>query len=522
MALAYSYIRFSTEKQQLGDSLRRQVEKAERYAQLHGLTLDHQSYRDLGVSAFHGNNAAEGKLGAFLTAVEQGLIPKGSTLLIEDFDRLSRNEIDEALLLFLQIIHAGITIVTLKDDQKYDKEAIRKNNASLMASIIYMGRAHDESAMKSQRVKQAWDQKRKTAKIITSMAPAWLKPSEDRTGWIVDEYKANVVREIFRLAIDGNGTPTIARILNQKQIPTMKSAAMWSFGTVAAILKNSAVVGIYTPKKAISSPISEYFPKIVTDAEFAIAQEVMRQRRWVGGRSRERVTNLFTGYSFCYECKSLMRVVGSNNKHIYLKCLNSYSKGGCTEGRFPYLAAERAILRHLADDLSEFIAQNSKLNEEPSDPRIELQNKKNALEAKVKNLVDSLSEVRSPILVDRINELQEQIQKIEQSMLKMVPPSERIRSVTEVAELFDQLKWEAGNEIPRETRLKLQTELRKIIREVHFWPDVAGKRPGVIVFYQENFGGAESFHDVRTYMEKVGGNRRKINPAKKDQKQSTN
>jgi DNA invertase Pin-like site-specific DNA recombinase len=37
---AYSYIRFSTPQQALGDSLRRQTEKAAKYAMEHGLTLD--------------------------------------------------------------------------------------------------------------------------------------------------------------------------------------------------------------------------------------------------------------------------------------------------------------------------------------------------------------------------------------------------------------------------------------------------------------------------------------------------
>ena len=75
---AYSYIRFSTPEQQNGDSFRRQAELSQAYADLHGLILDERlTYRDLGVSAFDRSNVRAGQLGAFLKAVEDGLVPTG-------------------------------------------------------------------------------------------------------------------------------------------------------------------------------------------------------------------------------------------------------------------------------------------------------------------------------------------------------------------------------------------------------------------------------------------------------------
>lgn len=50
MAHAYSYVRFSSPEQAKGDSVRRQVEAAERYAQSHGLRLDDR-LTDAGLSA---------------------------------------------------------------------------------------------------------------------------------------------------------------------------------------------------------------------------------------------------------------------------------------------------------------------------------------------------------------------------------------------------------------------------------------------------------------------------------------
>ena len=88
---AYSYIRFSSPEQAKGDSLRRQMELAEQYAEAHGLELDTElTFRDLGVSAYRGLNVETGELRAFLKAVEEGIVAPGSVLLVESLDRISR------------------------------------------------------------------------------------------------------------------------------------------------------------------------------------------------------------------------------------------------------------------------------------------------------------------------------------------------------------------------------------------------------------------------------------------------
>ena len=67
--VAISYIRYSSEPQGQGDSLRRQLSKTVNFCTRHGLTLDEGiSYQDLGVSAGSGRNVSEGDLGRFLDA----------------------------------------------------------------------------------------------------------------------------------------------------------------------------------------------------------------------------------------------------------------------------------------------------------------------------------------------------------------------------------------------------------------------------------------------------------------------
>ena len=67
---AYSYTRWSTPEQSLGDSARRQIELAKRYAGKHGLVLDDTlRLSDEGVSGFRGANVRRGA---------PGPVPQGS------------------------------------------------------------------------------------------------------------------------------------------------------------------------------------------------------------------------------------------------------------------------------------------------------------------------------------------------------------------------------------------------------------------------------------------------------------
>jgi DNA invertase Pin-like site-specific DNA recombinase len=114
MAKAFSYIRFSTPEQARGDSLRRQLEAAKDWCAQRGLVLD-DTLRDLGRSAYKGGHAQFGALRDFLALVESGEVERGSYLIVESLDRLSREAVLDALPRLLDLIAAGITVVTRAD-----------------------------------------------------------------------------------------------------------------------------------------------------------------------------------------------------------------------------------------------------------------------------------------------------------------------------------------------------------------------------------------------------------------------
>ena len=136
----------------------------------------------MGLSAYSGRHRKKGELGDFLNLVSSGRIPRGSVLIIESFDRLSREKPWDALNLFSEIINKEIKIVTLENGQEFSKDTLNKNINNLYSTVGEIFRANRESERKSQLLKKAWEGKR--IKIndvkLTARAPLWLKLSKDK------------------------------------------------------------------------------------------------------------------------------------------------------------------------------------------------------------------------------------------------------------------------------------------------------------------------------------------------------
>ena len=247
---AYSYIRMSSDLQLRGDSLRRQLEASAKYASVHGLDLiENDRLQDIGISAFKGANVVDGALGGFLEAIKAGKVPRGSVLIVESLDRLSRQPINKALPLFLSIINSGVDIATLADNHVYTEATTELQD--LMMSLVVMSRAHDESHMKSLRVGAAWANKRAKASTqpLTAMCPAWLRLSKDRSHHDVIEERAQVIRRIFSESASGIGNYSITQRLNKEKVLHFGRSNGWHLSYVSKILKNRAVLGEYQPHK---------------------------------------------------------------------------------------------------------------------------------------------------------------------------------------------------------------------------------------------------------------------------------
>lgn len=361
-AKVYSYARWSTEEQSKGDTLRRQLDAAHAWARAKGLELDERlSYRDEGVSAYRGKNAASGDLKEFLEYCERGLIPLGSFLLVESFDRLSRRDPWDTLDLLRPIINAGITIVTLCDGQEFDRESMR--GMSLIVAIMVSMRAHEESATKGRRVAAAWQEKRRRvrqnpAERLTSRGPSWLLPTPDG-GWKEAEGKADTVRRIYTMTLAGEGEHRIAATFNKEGVPVLSNGQHWHRSTVSKVLRNLAVIGTLVPGRieyidgrrchVREAPVPDAFPAVVSVADW-LAVRALKDGKAGAVRGRHAgkpLAHVLAGLAKCPACGGSMSRVskGSRSKagRPKLVCNAAKSKAGCRYVSVPVEGVEEAF-----------------------------------------------------------------------------------------------------------------------------------------------------------------------------------
>jgi DNA invertase Pin-like site-specific DNA recombinase len=403
------------------------------YATKHGLELDETlTFHDLGVSAFRGRNARHGALRVFLDAVEEGVIEEGSYLLVESLDRISRDAILAAQGLFLQIINAGVILVTLTDQRAYSKTSINQNPTDLIISLVSMMRAHDESAMKARRLKAAWEGKRAqaTSKALTARAPAWLELTSDRT-WRVREDRAAVVRRIFGMAAEGKGQNLISITLNREGVPTFGDSTRtpgrhWHRSYIVKLLRNPAVVGTFVPhvvehdggrkRRVPQAPIKGYFPAIVERDVFERVQALaMDTKSPMRGRHAHRsIQNILGGVAKCPVCGGHMTRVSKGSRakagKPYLVCRRAKEGAGCAYRAVRLEDIERT-LRENVGYITAFVPAPAE-GEDLQDRIRATQANIEVTEEEVQNLLRALGRDPSPAIRQRIRDLETTLEEL--------------------------------------------------------------------------------------------------------------
>lgn len=292
--LAYSYIRFSSKKQEQGDSVRRQTELAEKYAQSNNLTLSEKNFQDLGISAFKEGNRPS--LGDMLSAIEQGAIESGSTIIIESLDRLSRRGIDVTQQIIKSILQHNVFIASLTDGLLLNRESVN-DLVSVIRIALAADLAHKESEKKSQRLRETKQQQRKAAlegKVIKKILPFWLAREENS---FVFSDKLDAVKRIVELKRKGLGNNKIAKTLNDENFQPLRSAG-WNHTTVGKTISSVALYGAYQTsettkdrKVILLDIVDNYYPAVISKEEFMLLQSDAKQNK--SGYKSDK--NAFTG-----------------------------------------------------------------------------------------------------------------------------------------------------------------------------------------------------------------------------------
>jgi DNA invertase Pin-like site-specific DNA recombinase len=486
---AYSYIRFSRPEQMRGDSLRRQQAAADEWAQKRGVVID-ETLKDLGVSGFRGKNRTEGALSKFLALVHEGRVAQGSFLIMESIDRMSREAVIDILPRFLDVINAGITIVTLIDKQEYARAKLKSEWTPLIMSLAVMARSHEESKTKSERLNKVWEKKRTTNDVMTAAVPGWLAVEQAADGKrrIVEiPERVAIVKRIFAETIAGYGKRMIASRLNKEGVPTFGKSRGWQPSYIIKLLNARTVLGeLQTWTRTVGEdrlrtrarePHVGYYPQIVDEVTWARAQAASRSRFNAAGRRGPGAKHLLVGLVRCGECGARMTRLnkGASPKGgVYFMCSDATRAVSCANTRkWRADAIEAKVIGKL------YAADVEKILNPPEPEQINVADGLRSRIVAAEHQRDRWAkafEDGDDFAVDRIKALRDQIKRLKDE-LKEASRDEVERTSAEpigillvrAREIADRLS-SATEEEAADLRRRLSQAIREVIVEVRCSP----------------------------------------------------
>jgi len=382
----YSYVRFSSTKQAAGNSLERQKDIATKIAARYNLELDTTAYHDLGMSAFKGKNAYQGKLSEFIKQIGKK-VPKGSWLVIENLDRISRDDALSALDIFKSILSKDITIVTGMDERVYTYQDLKTNMIDLILSVMQFTRAHDESVTKKNRVEaQArslirYNLNRESgtpAKAIETVgANVWWVDTS--TGFVLPHPELfEAARKIISLKLEGYSPFMIKDFMDHnfkspKKRKTFKGDPdQWGISTINTILKPA----LYGEKKITLDKrdsngmlvnneketfiIPDYYPPLISETAYfnlikIDGQHSVERNDRLRSKGEKPDIPLLSGISilYCGKCGSYMyKGTVSPGKNYPYHCGSRITKQvKCDKHGFVGYPLETAVLQLIADHI---------------------------------------------------------------------------------------------------------------------------------------------------------------------------
>jgi site-specific DNA recombinase len=237
----------------------------------------------------------------------------------------------------------------------------------------------------SDNIKSVLVNKRKNGMHIGSSALyGYLKDLENKGWLVIDNEAAAIVREVFTLFSKGYGKSSIARILNDRNIPNpaeykrlkghnlqqsnTQQSTLWKYSAISSMLKNEIYIGNMVQgkygsvsyKTKINKPRSKELWYVVKDTHEPIidselwdrVQTLLEQRAKPFSNGQ---LGLFARKAKCMYCGYVMRSAKSHGKH-YLKCSSRHiSKESCVGSFISVERLEEAVLNELNRFADEYL-----------------------------------------------------------------------------------------------------------------------------------------------------------------------
>ena len=353
------YCRLSQDDGQEGDASSIQTQKLmlEKFANDNGFII-HDFYVDDGYS---GLNFDRPDFQRMLNDIDAG---KVNMVITKDLSRLGRDYIMTGYYTEIYFSNKNIRYIAVNDNIDSIKD---NNDIAPFKNILNDMYAKDIS----RKIKSAKRQRMYKGMYVASQPPYGYKVNPaNKNQLIVDEEAAEVVREIFRLALTNIGVVRIMNILNErgivapsvykanngdnkfiKLVETRKKRFMnydietWNAQTVGKILRDIVYVGDmenhkyevknYKTKKCTRVPDDEHIivrdthEAIIGREDFAKVQEMIKNRQ---RPSHHNHPNIFKGVLKCQNCGRTFTLCYNKRRTGLLvwryKCMGKYLKHG--------------------------------------------------------------------------------------------------------------------------------------------------------------------------------------------------
>jgi site-specific DNA recombinase len=460
------YCRLSRDDELQGDSnsIKNQKTILQKYADDNGFT-NTEFFVDDGYS---GTNFDRPDWQRLISLVEEGRI---GTIIVKDMSRLGRDYLKVGY--YTEVLFPGSDIRFIAINNNVDSANQQDSDFTPFLNIINEWYAKDTS----KKIRAVFKSKGESGKPLCTNPPyGYIKDPEDKTRWIVDEEAAKVVREAFRLCMQGYGPSQIAKEFTRRRImnPTAHARKnginipdnrghdddyVWRGSTIVHMLSRQEYLGhtvnfktyrkSYKQKKQMKNDPSEWMifknthEAIIEESVFEVVQRIRDGRRRLTPMGE---MPLLSGMMFCADCgNKLYQVRGRGWEHEkeYFVCATYRKiKGGCSSHQIRNAVVEELLL----DGIRRVTAFARDCEEE----FVEMVTKKTRSELD-KSMRDSRRELEQAQA--RIAKLDEIIQRLYEDNIEGKISDERFAKMT------------ANYEAEQQTLEKRVTELKSIMTE---------------------------------------------------------
>lgn len=355
---------------------------------LRDFLANHSDIREYTIRVDDGWSGSTFERPGFQKMMEDVKAGRTNCIVVKDLSRFGRNYLDAGEYIEKIFPFLGVRFIAVNDN--YDSLGGKKSSDDLIIpfkNLINEAYCRDISV----KIRTQLEIKRKKGQYLGSFATyGYLKDEQDKNKLVVDEFAADIVRDMFQWKLEGVSPQDIASTLNRlgvlspmeyKRSLGMKFTtpfktnpkAVWSAATVIRILKNPVYTGVliqgkattpsYKVHKRVTKAESEWciiennHEAIVSQMLFDNVQKVLRldTRRSPEG---EAVT-LFSGMVFCGDCGASMvrkTVPAGGRKYVYYVCsANKQDKTACSPHRIRDNALEEIVLDSLKVHIQDVI-----------------------------------------------------------------------------------------------------------------------------------------------------------------------